>query len=1282
MLNYDQQSNVLTIKKIVDIVENFNLLANTRNSYTEYLEKTIHEDVKYLEKRIAEINNTFKEMDISLEVDVDPYVKENRYIPGAKNPDKYRQVTLIATYRGVKHEYDFLRIPYMDDYGVLNVKGKRNVLLNELVGLECLSWDNKSKSLQAIGQSRSIKLEYKPDDIVISQSSRGKKVYTISYLTFLPDFLRRDGVNVQEALNLFSNPLVAVGRKKFEKILDDLQQTKRTTANLLEKYSAENFKLGRLRDDLNEKLSIDICLGQTLSRDIVLTNGSIISQGQVVTNDILALLKRNTINEVYIKKIPRISGQVLVAPVKIDTIPKGVRVSQTLKSLMPEMKLNSYTTSIRNNVGILIDVGTVLTDELLQLLDSCGVSEVVYIKGDDRVSCKFEQEVIGNKTFKVIDLNNGSLPVGFNAQSYVYVDDNFDIKDKSTWKKSPDYLTCWDMMALISNVSRIVCMPELNETYDRDVDFLKRIAGVSETFSYAFRRAVDTHITKYKNDIIRSFTSSNQVVELFFDFTKEWLKVLREEKKLLAQAEDINPISLLKQVNTVSTWVKSADSVKEEQRTLALGFFGRLCPYDIPAGTKMGLVNTLAIGCKIEDGGIMKTPYRKIIWDGKGFKLSDKVKYLTTLEEQKVRIGDALNLKFDGNGYILPTMVIARVPTHDNSSNERVDVATIKSTDLDYVNAFAEQFLSPAAALIPFAAGNDSARITFGINLMTQSIYLQKGEVPLVSTSMYKKVFDYSNDFVIRAEDDGVVEEIRHDSLALLYDKDVGGYNDPTTVISLEETRFFNLATISLRFRVKPGERFKKGDILVDSPVSRDGIFSPGANLLACYMPWDGYNYEDAIVLSKAASDKLVSIHPNECEYKCPTDNYHIHLRDSKVGTYLIKGQTVGIVLKTRKGNNTNVIEENWRADENGWLYETAQSEIDGESIITARLLSFDKVQPGDKLSGRHGNKGVDSIVEETANMPVFRNGKRIELILNPTGVPSRMNIGQLLDATAGFIAYILGVRIETEAFNGASIDELSMLMSYIWDLANEQNVSGLLSKYPTIPSELHTHALDRISEIRKWKGCFNKDCTAELYNPKTGKFFNNPVGIGMPYFLKIRQEVDHKMHARSGMLEEPYNLIDEQPPKGSSNKGGQRTGEMEANAVLAHGAAGFAQELFNDKSDNTTKRVKRFLEAIDAEDAITLEDEEFTSPRGMYIMRYLLETVGVNMDISNYPGISQKEIEKLRYYNGESLYKYILKGNKKTNIDLTEFTEEEAMQILSGIVNTENNDNEEGLPW
>ena len=692
----------------------------------------------------------------------------------------------------------------------------------------------------------------------------------------------------------------------------------------------------------------------------------------------------------------------------------------------------------------------------------------------------------------------------------------------------------------------------------------------------------------------------------------------------------------------------SRDRAGFEVRDVHYSHYGRMCPIETPEGPNIGLISYLASYAKINEYGFVEAPYRKVkkTYDEKGRLIdqvvTDEVEYMTADVEDEYVVAQA-NEPLDETKHFKRARVSAR---------RRDDILEIDAEKVDYMDVSPRMMVSVATACIPFLENDDCNRALMGSNMQRQAVPLMVTQQPIVATGMEYKAATDSGTAVL-AKNDGIVEKVDADHVEV---RNAQGAVDNYSLVKFARS---NAGTcINQRPIVEVGENVKAGQVLADGPAMRNGEISLGKNALIGFMTWEGYNYEDAVLLNEkiVREDVYTSIHIEE---------YETESRDTKLGPEEITRDIpnvsedalkdldergiirIGAEVKsgdilvgkvTPKGETELTAEERLlRAifgEKAREVRDTSLRVPHGEYGIIVDVKVFtpensDELQPGvrevvrcyiaqkrkisvgDKMAGRHGNKGVVSRILPQEDMPYLPDGTPLDIVLNPLGVPSRMNIGQNFEAYLGFIAHLQDVYVESDPFNGATKGDIKLLMHYVWELANSENAKSVCSKYPMLPSTLHERAISRHAAIRDWAGCFNPDGTARLWNPATGKCLENVVTFGVPYMLKLEHEVNHKFHARAGMLEEDYSQISKQPTEGSARGGGQKMGEMELSALAAYGAADFLYETCNAMSDNVLDRVNTTLRMLNL--------PEYTQygpsvPYAVEKFRYLLEVLGYKL--------------------------------------------------------------------
>ena len=658
----------------------------------------------------------------------------------------------------------------------------------------------------------------------------------------------------------------------------------------------------------------------------------------------------------------------------------------------------------------------------------------------------------------------------------------------------------------------------------------------------------------------------------------------------------------------------SRDRAGFEVRDVHYSHYGRMCPIETPEGPNIGLINALATYARINEYGFIEAPYRKVDKENPmNPKVTDDVVYLTADEEDKYIVAQA-NEELDDSGYFVGNTI---------SGRHKEETSKYEKHLIDLMDVSPKMVFSVATALIPFLENDDANRALMGANMQRQAVPLLKTEAPVVGTGIEAKAAIDSGVCVL-AEKVGVVDRVSA--------KEIVVKNDDGTKSSYRLVKFArsNQGTcINQRPLVSRGQKVSEGQVLADGPSTFKGELALGKNPLIGFMTWEGYNYEDAVLLSErlVQEDVYTSVHIEE---------YEAESRDTKLGPEEITRDVPGVgddALKdldergiirigaevragdilvgkvTPKGETELTAEERLlRAifgEKAREVRDTSLRVPHGEYgiIVDAKVFTREngddlspgvnqtvrvyiaqkrKIQVGDKMAGRHGNKGVVSRVLPAEDMPFLPNGRPLDIVLNPLGVPSRMNIGQVLEIHLSLAAKVLGIDISTPVFDGADeydiMDTLEIANDYANTTWEEFEVKYKDSLDPVLVDYLKKHPENR----EDWKGVpINRDGKVRLRDGRTGEFFDGKVTVGFMHYLKLHHLVDDKIHARSTG---PYSLVTQQPLGGKAQFGGQRFGEMEVWALEAYGAAYILQEILTVKSDDVTGRVKTYEAIIKGE--------------------------------------------------------------------------------------------------
>ncbi|WP_184712597.1 DNA-directed RNA polymerase subunit beta [Streptosporangium saharense] len=673
-----------------------------------------------------------------------------------------------------------------------------------------------------------------------------------------------------------------------------------------------------------------------------------------------------------------------------------------------------------------------------------------------------------------------------------------------------------------------------------------------------------------------------------------------------------------------------------EVRDVHPSHYGRMCPIETPEGPNIGLIGSLASFGRVNSFGFVETPYRKVV-EG---RVTEEVHYLTADEEDRYVIAQA-NTPIAADGTFLEDRVLVR--------RKGGEFESVRASEVGYMDVSARQMVSVATAMIPFLEHDDANRALMGSNMQRQSVPLLKSEAPLVGTGMEYRAATDAGD-VITADKAGVVEEVSADYVTVMND------DGTRTTYRVAKFKRSNQGTC---FNQKPivaeGDRIEVNQVIADGPCTDDGEMALGKNLLVAFMPWEGHNYEDAIILSQrlVQDDVLSSIHieehevdardtklgPEEITRDIPNVSEEV-LADLdergiiRIGAEVVPGDIlVGKV--TPKGETELTPEERLlRAifgEKAREVRDTSLKVPHGEQgkVIGVRVFSREegdelppgvnelvrvyvaqkrKITDGDKLAGRHGNKGVISKILPVEDMPFLEDGTPVDIILNPLGVPGRMNVGQVLETHLGWIAArgwdITGVqeawaeRLRDKGF--AEVDPRTNMATPVFDGANEEEIVGLL---------------DNTLLNRDGGRMVGANGKARLFDGRSGEPFPHPISVGYIYILKLLHLVDDKIHARSTG---PYSMITQQPLGGKAQFGGQRFGEMEVWALEAYGAAYALQELLTIKSDDVLGRVKVYEAIVKGENI-----PEPGIPESFKVLIKEMQSLCLNVEVLSSDGMS-----------------------------------------------------------
>ena len=868
---------------------------------------------------------------------------------------------------------------------------------------------------------------------------------------------------------------------------------------------------------------------------------------------------------------------------------------------------------------IIAEKGTTVTRELADAIQNAGVP-FVWVQAEERnVKILSNLMVDINAQIEGIDAKElGVTEAVYYPVLAKILEENEDIEDikqeirRNISELIPKHITKEDIFASINYNMHL----EYGVGHDDDIDHLgnRRIRSVGELLQNQYRiglsrleRVVRERMTTQDLEGISPQSLINikpvtAAVKEFFGSS--------QLSQFMDQNNPLGELTHKRRLSALGPGGLSRDRAGFEVRDVHYSHYGRMCPIETPEGPNIGLINSLATYARINEYGFIEAPYRKIDKsDPKNPRVTDEVVYMTADEEDNYHVAQA-NEALDEEGHFVRNSVSGRYLD---------ETQEYEKTMFDYMDVSPKMVFSVATALIPFLQNDDANRALMGSNMQRQAVPLLNTEAPVVGTGIEPKAAVDSGVCVV-AKHAGVVERSESDKIIIKTDD---GAKDTYKLQKFKRSNQSNC--YNQRPIVFKGDRVEEGEVIADGPSTSNGELALGKNPLIGFMTWEGYNYEDAVLLSErlVQDDVYTSIHMEE---------YEAEARDTKLGPEEITRDVPGVgddALKaldergiirigaevragdilvgkvTPKGETELTAEERLlRAifgEKAREVRDTSLKVPHGEYGIVVDTKVFTrengdelspgvnqsvriyiaqkrKISVGDKMAGRHGNKGVVSRVLPVEDMPYLPNGRPLDIVLNPLGVPSRMNIGQVLEIHLSLAAKALGFNIATPVFDGAKETDIMDTL----DLANDYVNLEWEEFKAKHEEELLPEVLDYLYENRDhrelWKGVpLSRDGKVRLRDGRTGEFFDSPVTIGHMHYLKLHHLVDDKIHARSTG---PYSLVTQQPLGGKAQFGGQRFGEMEVWALEAYGAAYTLQEILTVKSDDVIGRVKTY-EAI-----------------------------------------------------------------------------------------------------
>ena len=947
---------------------------------------------------------------------------------------------------------------------------------------------------------------------------------------------------------------------------------------------------------------------------------------------------------------------------------------------------------------VIAEAGTKITREIAEAIQNTAVPYVWIDKPEEERSIKVLSNMmvdldaivdIDPKEVGVTELVYYPVLAGLLEETAGDIDELKDAIKRDIHDLIPKHITKEDILASINYNMHL----EYGIGTDDDIDHLgnRRIRAVGELLQNQYRiglsrleRVVRERMTTQDLEGISPQSLINikpvtAAVKEFFGSS--------QLSQFMDQNNPLGELTHKRRLSALGPGGLSRDRAGFEVRDVHYSHYGRMCPIETPEGPNIGLINSLACYARINQYGFVEAPYRKINHDDpQNPVVTDEVVYMTADEEDNYHVAQA-NEPLDAEGHFIHKNVSGRYREETQEYERKV---------FDYMDVSPKMVFSVATALIPFLENDDANRALMGSNMQRQAVPLLMTEAPVVGTGMEEKSAVDSGVCVV-AEEGGVVERSASTEIVIRQDDGKLRTYKLTKFLRSNQSNCYNQRPIVFK-----GDRIEAGDVIADGPSTSNGEMALGKNPLIGFMTWEGYNYEDAVLLSErlVQDDVYTSVHIEE---------YEAEARDTKLGPEEITRDIPGVgdeALKdldergiirigaevragdilvgkvTPKGETELTAEERLlRAifgEKAREVRDTSLKVPHGEYgiVVDAKVFTREngdelspgvnqsvriyiaqkrKISVGDKMAGRHGNKGVVSRVLPVEDMPFLPNGRPLDIVLNPLGVPSRMNIGQVLEIHLSLAAKALGFNIATPVFDGANendiMDTLDLANDYVnlsWEEFEEKHKAELL---PEVMEYLYENRDHR----KLWKGVpLSRDGKVRLRDGRTGEFFDSPVTIGHMHYLKLHHLVDDKIHARSTG---PYSLVTQQPLGGKAQFGGQRFGEMEVWALEAYGASYTLQEILTVKSDDVIGRVKTYEAIIKGENI-----PEPGLPESFKVLLKELQSLGLDVRVLRDDNTEVEIMETVDM--GETDFRSLIEGDRKyrqeENLGAQGYTEQE----------------------
>ena len=1155
-----------TFSKIGDFIEIPNLIKVQKDSYDWFIKEGLGEVLKDISPIIDYSGNLVLEFfDYYMEKETKYSLEEAKSRDATYSTRLHVKVRLINRETGeIKEQEIYLGdFPVMTDSGTFVINGAERVVVSQLVRSPgCYydsSYDKAGKKLYTatVMPIRGAWLEYETDsnDVFWVRIDRTRKLPVTSLLRAIGldtdekiiDFFGEDekilATIAKDPIKTADEALIEIYKKLRPGELPTVDAARNLFDGLF--FDSRRYDLSKVgRYKYNKKLSIASRIASHIAYDDIVnpeTGEVLVEKDNVISEEVAKEIQDAGINVVYVK----IEGK------KAKVIGNGT------------VDIKAYVApKIAEDLGIKVDVNYAVLQNILETTSEDNLAKAIEERLEELVPKHVTTEDI---------------------------------------LASVNYLLNLEYNTYISDPAK----PRLGNTDDIDHLGNRRIRCVGELLQNQFRigltrleRVVRERMTIQDLDVVTPQTLIN---------TKPITSSIREffgSSQLSQFMDQCNPLSELthkRRISALGPGGLSRERAGFEVRDIHYTHYGRLCPIESPEGPNIGLISALSTFAIINEYGFVETPYRRVDKTANS-KVTDEVRYMTADEEDHYIIAQASE-PVDENGCLLNKRIRVR---------DRAEIKEVDREQVDYIDVSPKQLVSVGAAMIPFLEHDDANRALMGSNMQRQAVPLMITDSPIVGTGIeYKAAKD--SGVMILADENGTVETVTGDQIII---KNEIGQKKTYTLRKFKRTN--GSTCINQRPIVKEGEIVKRGDVIADGPATDKGEMALGKNLLIAFTTWEGYNYEDAILLNErlVKEDVLTSLHIEDYDCECRDTKLgpeeitrdipnvgddalkdldengiirigaEVRPGDILVGKVTPKGETdltaEERLLRAIFGEKAREVRDTSLRVPHGEagtivdvkIFTRDNSEELGpgvNQVIRCYIATKRKISVGDKMAGRHGNKGVISRVLPEEDMPFLPDGTPIDILLNPLGLPSRMNLGQILEVHLGGAAKALGWHVSTPVFDGATQEDVEELLQQ----------AGM-----------------------------NPDGKSILYDGRTGDPFDKPITVGVMYMLKLHHLVDDKIHARSTG---PYSLVTQQPLGGKAQFGGQRFGEMEVWALEAYGAAYTLQEILTVKSDDVVGRVKTYEAIVKGENI-----PEPGIPESFKVLIKELQSLGLDIKLYN----------------------------------------------------------------